>query len=220
MEKCTFTKNSTMPYRFVVCDDHPLINDSIELFFNRKGHTCLAKLTSTKDLKNFFSSNNAEVLICDLNIDQDNTFEALEMIKGQHPDIYIVIFSAYSDRIFIQKSKDLGIKLYMSKITELNELYKYINFLNREFYTNCQYEIGKTMFSVPKVKFEELPFKISEQEKKIISLILQGVTSDGIAKKLFISKYTVDTHRKNINKKLNVSGLIQLHEKVTQYNIL
>jgi DNA-binding NarL/FixJ family response regulator len=209
-----------MSFRFVVCDDHPLINDSIELFFNRKGHTCLAKLTSTKDLKNFFSTNTAEVLICDLNIDQDNTFEALEIIKMQHPSIFIVIFSAYSDRIFIQKSKDLGINLYISKITELNELYTQIDFLNKEFYTNCQYEMDKTKFIDPKVKFEELPFKISEQEKKIISLILSGATSEGIAKKLFISKFTVDTHRKNINKKLNVSGLIQLQEKVTQYNIL
>ncbi len=209
-----------MSFRFVVCDDHPLINDSIELFFNRKGHTCLAKLTSTKDLKNFFSTNTAEVLICDLNIDQENTFEALEIIKVQQPSIFIVIFSAYSDRIFIQKSKEIGINLYMSKITELNELYRHIDFLNKEFYTNCQYEMDKTKFIDPKVKFEELPFKISEQEKKIISLILSGATSEGIAKKLFISKFTVDTHRKNINKKLNVSGLIQLQEKVTQYNIL
>jgi DNA-binding NarL/FixJ family response regulator len=209
-----------MSFRFVVCDDHPLINDSIELFFNRKGHTCLAKLTSTKDLKNFFSTNTAEVLICDLNIDQDNTFEALEIIKVQQPAIFIVIFSAYSDRIFIQKSKEIGINLYMSKITELNELYTHIDFLNKEFYTNCQYEMDKTKFIDPKVKFEELPFKISEQEKKIISLILSGATSEGIAKKLFISKFTVDTHRKNINKKLNVSGLIQLQEKVTQFNIL
>jgi DNA-binding NarL/FixJ family response regulator len=209
-----------MSFRFVVCDDHPLINDSIELFFNRKGHTCLAKLTSTKDLKNFFSTNTAEVLICDLNIDQENTFEALEIIKVQQPSIFIVIFSAYSDRIFIQKSKEIGINLYMSKITELNELYTHIDFLNKEFYTNCQYEMDKTKFIDPKVKFEELPFKISEQEKKIISLILSGATSEGIAKKLFISKFTVDTHRKNINKKLNVSGLIQLQEKVTQYNIL
>jgi DNA-binding CsgD family transcriptional regulator len=80
--------------------------------------------------------------------------------------------------------------------------------------------MDKTKFIDPKVKFEELPFKISVQEKKIISLILSGATSEGIAKKLFISKFTVDTHRKNINKKLNVSGLIQLQEKVTQYNIL
>lgn len=209
-----------MSYRFVVCDDHPLINDSIELFFNRKGHTCLAKLTSTKDLRSFFSTNTAEVLICDLNIDQDNTFEVLEMIKAQQPSIFIVIFSAYSDRIFIQKSKEIGINLYISKITELNELYAHIDFLNTEFYTNCQYEMGKSKFVDPKVRFEDLPFKISEQEKKIISLILKGDTSEGIAKKLFISKFTVDTHRKNINKKLNVSGLIQLQEKVTQFNIL
>lgn len=209
-----------MNYSFVICDDHPLINDSIELFLNKIGHTCRGKLTSNSELLNFFESSTADVLICDLNIDHENTFEVLEKIKNGNPELFIVLFSAYSDRFFIQKAKEIGVSIYASKTTELVELYKLIDLNTREFFTNCQFESDKKMFIQTDFSFEEEQFKLSDQEKKIVTLILAGETSDQIATKLFISKYTVDTHRKNINKKLNVSGIIQLQEKVLKFKLL
>lgn len=209
-----------MKFSFAICDDHPLINDSIELFFSKKGHACIAKLNSNDSLLNFFSTSNVDVLICDLNIDHENTFDILEKIKTKNPALYIVIFSAYSDRYFIQRARELGVILYLSKTTELEDLYNKINLRNRDFFTNCQFQTDKKMFIQTDFIFDDEPFKLSDQEKKIVTLILAGETSDQIATKLFISKYTVDTHRKNINKKLNVSGIIQLQEKVLKFKLL
>jgi DNA-binding NarL/FixJ family response regulator len=204
-----------MSKSFVVCDDHPLINDAIELFFSQKGFTCLAKINTNQDLINFFNCNSADLLICDLNIDKDNTFETLQFIRTINPDIFIVIFSAYSDRIFIQKAKTLCVNMYISKSTELSELFSMISFNKKSFFTNTvlieNNEISDDL-NTEKIK-------ISEQEKKIISLILAGKTSEKIAEELFLSKYTVDTHRKNINRKLNVSGIVQLQEKINLLNL-
>lgn len=209
-----------MSFRFVVCDDHPLINDSIELFFNRKGHTCVAKLINNNELLSFFNNSKVEVLICDLNIDQENTFKTLESIKNNNPELYIIIFSAYSDRIFIQKAKEIGISLYISKTTNLTELYNQIDIKKTEFFTNCHFPKVKKMFIETEFQSDFEIYKLSEQEKKIVTLILAGEKSESIAKKLFISKFTVDTHRKNINKKLNVSGIMELQQKVLKYNLI
>jgi DNA-binding NarL/FixJ family response regulator len=202
-----------MSKSFVVCDDHPLINDAIEIFFYKQGFTCLAKVTSNEDLVKFFSTNYADVLICDLNIDQDNTFDTLQFIRKKNPDTYIVIFSAYSDRIFIQKAKSLGINLYISKTTELAELFSLIQSEKRAFFTNTDF-IDHLQPSNNNDLLDAEKIKISDHEKKIISLVLEGKTSEKIAQELFLSKYTVDTHRKNINRKLNVSGIVQLQEKI------
>jgi DNA-binding NarL/FixJ family response regulator len=202
-----------MTKSFVVCDDHPLINDAIEIFFCKQRFTCLAKVTSNEDLVKFFSTNYADVLICDLNIDQDNTFDTLQFIRKKNPDTYIVIFSAYSDRIFIQKAKSLGINLYISKTTELAELFSLIQSEKSAFFTNTDF-IDHLQTSNNNDLLDAEKIKISDHEKKIISLVLEGKTSEKIAQELFLSKYTVDTHRKNINRKLNVSGIVQLQEKI------
>ncbi len=209
-----------MPYSFVICDDHPLINESIDFFFSHKGNSCLGKFNSNKELISYYSNSTSDILICDLNIDHENTFEVLKALIQKRPSLYIIIFSAYSDRIYIQKAKEIGVTLYCSKTTELEDLYSKIDLNNREFFTNCQFESEKKMFISSDLSFVERDLKLSDQEKKIVALILAGNTSEDIANKLFISKFTVDTHRKNINKKLNVNGIIQLQEKVIKYNLL
>ncbi len=207
-----------MSKSFVVCDDHPLINDAVEIFFCKQGFTCLAKINSNDDLIKFFSTNQADVLICDLNIDQDNTFDALQFVRKKNPAIFIVVFSAYSDRIFIQKAKALGVNLYISKTTELAELFALIQSEKRAFFTNTDF-IDHLQPSNNNGILDVEKIKISDQEKKIISLVLEGKTSEKIAQELFLSKYTVDTHRKNINRKLNVSGIVQLQEKINLLNL-
>ncbi len=52
--------------------------------------------------------------------------------------------------------------------------------------------------------------ELSKQETKVIKLIAQGYTSEEIASKLFVQKCTIDTHRKNINKKLKPFGVKNL----------
>jgi two-component system nitrate/nitrite response regulator NarL len=210
-----------MTKSFIVCDDHPLINQAISQFFENKNFACAGQFNSNKELRHFFNSNHIELLICDLNIDQEDTLDVLRFIKNQHPNLFIVIFSAYSDRIYIEKAKKIGVNLYISKTTELEKLFEYIVNFQGTFYCNSSI-FGNTDEEnfIDANPENSKQIKISDQEKKIISLVLAGKTSENISKELFISKYTVDTHRKNINKKLKVSGIVQLQEKINQLKIL
>lgn len=61
-----------------------------------------------------------------------------------------------------------------------------------------------------KLKNQIKLFRLSEREKEILKLIIQGHTSKEIAEKLKISKLTVDTHRKNIQQKLDVGNIAEL----------
>ena len=210
-----------MTKSFIVCDDHPLINQAISQFFENKNFACRGQFNSNKELRDFFNSNHIELLICDLNIDQEDTLDVLRFIKNQHPNLFIVIFSAYSDRIYIEKAKKIGVNLYISKTTELEKLFEYIVNFQGTFYCNSSlYGNTDEENFIDANPENSKQIKISDQEKKIISLVLAGKTSEIISKELFISKYTVDTHRKNINKKLKVSGIVQLQEKINQLKIL
>jgi len=62
-------------------------------------------------------------------------------------------------------------------------------------------------------------FKLSKQEREIIKWIVQGKLSKEIGELLFISKTTVDTHRRNINRKLNVSSVGELIKFANENNL-
>jgi len=61
---------------------------------------------------------------------------------------------------------------------------------------------------------------LSTQERKVLKLVMIGKTSKSIGEELFISKYTVDTHRQNIIKKLNVSNTNQAIQKALELGII
>ena len=62
--------------------------------------------------------------------------------------------------------------------------------------------------------------KISEREMEVVKLIAQGLNSEDIAKKLFLSEHTVKTHRKNILEKLNLNNTIELINFVHKHKLL
>ena len=63
-------------------------------------------------------------------------------------------------------------------------------------------------------------FRLSKQEKEIIKLIAEGKSSIEISELLFISKTTVSTHRRNINRKLEITNVGSLIKLVHENNIL
>lgn len=63
-------------------------------------------------------------------------------------------------------------------------------------------------------------FRLSKQEVNIIKLVLEGKTSPEIGETLFISKHTAETHRRNIYKKLGISGFVNLQQFANCYGLV
>ena len=70
-----------------------------------------------------------------------------------------------------------------------------------------------------KLKNQLKLFRLSEREKEILKWIVQGLTSKEIASQLNISKLTVDTHRKHIQQKLEVSNPVELIKMALQFDL-
>lgn len=72
----------------------------------------------------------------------------------------------------------------------------------------------------PRQQFRPTPDIFTKREKEIMRCIIEGITSVDIAKKLYISKHTVDTHRKNILAKTNTKTTLELVIKVINEGLL
>jgi DNA-binding NarL/FixJ family response regulator len=204
--------------QIVICDDHLLfLNGISELLKNSYSvtkfsniHSCRAHLTHTL----------ADVFICDLNINNADGFLLLEELKPLLKNTKTIILTAYYEDFLIEKAKRLGINAFLKKETTAEELISVIEAKpSKEFYTNKNYKKDTGFYSViDEQKINK--FRISKQEKEIIRLIIDGLTSKEIADVLFISKTTVDTHRRNINKKLDISNSSSLIKFAHENNLL
>ena len=107
---------------------------------------------------------------------------------------------------------------FLPKETPIEELLEAIESTSPEFYQASTTKKGIPDFA--KTDNAQLKkFSLSAQEKQIIRLIIEGKTSKEIAGVLFISKTTVDTHRKNINKKLEISNSSSLIKFAHENNL-
>lgn len=191
----------------LICDDHTLFLSGIIGLLETAGHGYrVAGFTDAESCKAYATQHAVDVLLCDLNIGSVDGFTLIDELRPLLPQARILILSAYFEDFLIQKARKKGVNGFLKKETTADELIEAIEADDAAgFLTNANETAKKNAFT----ELDEQAvkrFRISKQEKEIIRLIVEGKSSKEIADILFISKMTVDTHRRNIYKKLDISN--------------
>lgn len=206
----------------VICDDHSLfLNGIAELLTKANPNYQISKFSDVETCRDYISTNSPpDVFICDLNINNQDGFLLIEVLKTQLKSTKKIILTAYYEDFLIQKAKKLGMNAFLKKETTAEELIGIIETeLSNEFYVNGSGNKSLNVYS--KIDSPIInKFRISKQEKEVIKLIIKGLTSKEIADALFVSKTTIDTHRKNIHKKLEISNSSSLIKFAHENNLL
>ncbi|MEQ7801390.1 response regulator transcription factor [Pedobacter sp. ASV1-7] len=209
-----------MTKKIVICDDHILFSSGLtELLKKNTGKYDIISFKDSVSCKQYLQQHLVDVFICDLNIDNIDGFVLINELRKELKGTKVIILTAYYEDFLIQKAEKAGIHAFLKKETEANELISVIEMnMDASFYTNK----GVKNYSN---SFQEIDtsvaakFRLSGQEKQIIRLIIEGKTSKEIAEILFISKTTVDTHRRNINRKLEIGNSASLIKFANENNL-
>lgn len=211
-----------MAKKIVICDDHILfLNGVSEILKKRNSDFDISVFSDVESCKIYIQRHfkKIDVFICDLNINNFDGFDLLIELKNPLQNIKTIILSAYYEDFLIQKAKKNGIHAFLKKETTVDELILVINRkLTAPFYTNKIKNTDKNIYTAIDGTFVN-KYRLSKQEIKIIKFIIEGKKSAEISEKLFISKLTVDTHRKNINKKLEISNSSSLIKFANENNL-
>jgi DNA-binding NarL/FixJ family response regulator len=159
-----------------------------------------------------------DIVLLDLTMKEMSGFEVLEKIKKQKTKIKIIAISMHEDGNYISKCARLGAHGYLLKNTAEEELLKAIYKVQagHKYYSE---KISSLMIQYMSIEGSN-PKKLSKKENEILQLIAKGLTSKEIAPMLFISVRTVETHRNNILKKLEVKNTAELINKATKLQLL
>ncbi len=206
--------------KILICDDHILFGNGIaEIIKKSEFDYQVVVVNSSLKCAEQIKKDSIDVLICDLNIDETDGFTLIESLKNYLTKTKIIILTAYYEDYLIEKARRAGIAAFLKKETTPDEL---LQVLEDAEITEFYYQKIKTSNSEFKTFDSNFTkqFRLSKQEKEIIKLIVKGKSSIEISELLFISKTTVSTHRRNINRKLEITNVGSLIKLVHENNIL
>ena len=193
--------------KIIILDDHTLFLKGMSFILKECCSDCdiftyqsIKKLKSDKLKFDEFS-----LLISDIELPDENTFELFASLKEKHPNFPILVVSMHKKNAIIKKCKQLGIEGYMLKDED-------------EQLTVAVQKIisGETYYSKRIIDFcnqnKSRIQNLSLREEEIIKLIANGYNNAEISEKLFLAIETVKTHKRNIRLKLNVESISEITE--------
>ena len=195
--------------RVFIVDDHPVVIEGIHsLLRNEKDIEWAGQAMNAQSCLGYFVNNTADVILMDINLPDMNRMELCAIVKEKYPGIMILALSTFDQGLYVKTMMDKGASGYVLKNASKEELLEAIHVVNKG-HIFLSDETGKALQAYQKSSRTELPI-LSRREKEILILIAEGYTNPQIAEKLFVSQFTVDSHRKNLLTKLNVKNTASL----------
>jgi len=203
-------------------EDYKIMRDGIRHLLSADNEIEMVGEAKTSDeLFNMLEKTNVDVLLMDLYLDGMNDirtadgFEICRILQKKYPQIRIVAHSIYDDADRVAQIMKAGATAFMSKKAGYEELIVAIKSAYAGKKYICNETAGKlknlTAFLagiVDTLKSEQ--GFLSAREKSVLHLLAKGYSSREIAKTLFITEKTVETHRRNMARKAGVKNTVEL----------
>jgi two-component system, NarL family, response regulator NreC len=201
--------------RILLADDHQLMRSGLRVLLEQQADlTVVGEASNGREAVALVASQRPDVLVMDIGMPSLNGIEAAAQIMQSHPEIAIVMLSMHSDESYVLRALRAGAKGYLLKDSAEADLIRAVHSVAG----------GKSYFSpaVSKVLLDDYVRKLKRsgtedpydlltpREREVTQLVAEGKSNKEVAQLLNLSAYTVETHRSNIMKKLNLHGVPEL----------
>lgn len=164
-----------------------------------------------------------DIVIMDINLPEVSGIEVTEMITANYPLCRVIYYTSHVDEELITQGFEAGAYGYVPKNFKPQELIEAIHLVNdgQKFMKGIVSEkfISSYLKSEKEKKMKQ-DIPLSERELEVLKHMSEGLSNKQIADKLFISIRTVETHKHNLMKKLNIFSTAELVIYAIQNNII
>jgi len=197
-----------MSIRLIIADDHQILIDGILAIVKEMPEIeVVGTVNNGQDLIDKLGNTPANLVLLDLNMPEMDGIEALKVIKKDYPDTKVIVLSNYQQIELTSEIRNLGAEGYLLKSISTPILKEAILKVHAG---ELWFETLSTVTTDEKSYFIDefmQKYKLTKREVQIIGMMADQLTSKEISDNLFISEFTVVTHRRNIMRKLNVKNL-------------
>jgi len=201
--------------RALICDDHAIFRQGIkQVLAANPDLEVVGEAGDGLEAVGLVKKLAPEVVIMDITMPELSGIEATREIVTLRPETRVVILSVHSRKAFISEALKAGARGYVLKDSAGEKLLEAVAaVIKGECYLDSPVagHIVEEFLALPEAPGEVEPAeRLSDRERQVLRLIVEGNTNKQIAEKLFLSPKTVDNHRSRIMSKLGRHDLIGL----------
>jgi two-component system nitrate/nitrite response regulator NarL len=187
--------------RLAIAEDHNALIDGIKLFLDLEDDIQFVGYANNgQALCELVKNKKPDVVITDIRMPVMDGITAAKYILKLEPSIRVIAFTMFDQDDAVRQMLDAGAKGYILKNSNLTELLSAI----RTVYNGGHYYDPGIV--IPEKTRSKSSGPLSRRQIEILKLVALGKTNQEIADQLFIGKTTVETHRKNMIRILNLKG--------------
>lgn len=215
--------------KILLADDHELVRNGIKLMLSQQKYfiPLIEEVKDGEEVLNIVTKCEFDIIILDINLPKIDGIAVTKSLIKKKSSTKILALTMYKEDYVIKQMIAAGALGYLLKDTGLDELTKAILTVSasKRYYCNeaSQALITNNVKQFPingDLKLNiDFNSELSNREKEVMVFIVKELNSSEIAEKLFISKRTVDGHRKNIINKLNLKNTAGLVKYAIQNGI-
>jgi DNA-binding NarL/FixJ family response regulator len=209
-----------MPIRLIIADDHPLLVDGVKKVLEEMdGVVVVDTADNGLQLLSVLRKSPADMVLLDLQMPKLDGIDSLKILKKDFPKIKIIVFTNYGQPKLLKEIKTLGAEGYLLKNSSSIILKEAVAIVAaggtwfRDVYTEPKQSDLLANDFMKK-------YQLTNRETEIIGKIAEGFTSKEIAGQLFLSEFTINTHRRNICRKLNIYTPVALLNFAKEHGIV
>ena len=216
----------------VLVDDHSLVRDGIRaLLESEEDLNVIGEGADGTEALSLVKEKNPDVLIIDIRMPKMTGIAAVQKLSASDSQTKCIILSMHDSEEYILQSVAAGAKGYLLKDTGKTEFIKAIHTVQDggKYYSGDISNVLVNHLLNPKTTTKEnpkkdtrtsKPFDLTNKEIQVLTLVLSGLTNQQISEKLQNSKRTVETHRFNLMRKMDVKNLMDLSKKAQEFGLV
>ena len=204
----------TKKIKIIIVDDHTIVRHGLcQSFSMEDNFEVIAEADSGRSAVSLALWHCPDIVIMDVSMPDLNGIETTKIILANNSNIKVVALTMHAEKVYVMGMLNAGASGYILKSSSFKELLKCIKtVLSGEIFF-CQ-EVsrliaGKNDRPVKDIRVSVFSL-LSRKERQVLQLVAEGHKSNEIAEKLYISVRTVDVHRVNLKKKLNINNVAEL----------
>jgi DNA-binding NarL/FixJ family response regulator len=209
-----------MPRRLIIADDHPLLVEGLKKVLEEiEGLEVLEPAGNGRHLLDCLRQVSVDLVLLDLHMPQLDGIETLKILSTEFPRVKVLVFTNYNQPKLIREVTLLGARGYLLKNSTSATLKEAV----------LAVLSGKTWFRDEPPTQENShhladdfikKYQVTRRELEILRKIAKGHTSKEIGEQLFVSEFTINAHRRNICRKLDVYTPVGLVNFVQEHGLV
>ena len=207
-------RENTGPLRILLADDHVTVRYGLKLLIDQQPDmTVVGEASDGKAAIQLAATAKVDVVVMDISMPGVNGLVATRKLKQLHPDVPIVTLTRHGDDAYLQELLRAGVSGYVLKQSAPTELLNAI----RAAAAGGQYldssltaRVTAAFVSREAKQIKQSAGTISEREAAVLRMIASGYSNKEIAAKLSLSVKTIEAHKANAMRKLELNGRIDI----------